>query len=125
MISLKAFALSSLSTVGLSLGGLAASVPFSTNAACASNISVEQIWTSAKFIEGGGVTNCGSARIDSDVQGRCNAIAENNSRVLKVLDYTWYNASATQSNGSFYDRKRSCKYRATYKCKILVSNESY
>lgn len=114
-----------IATATLSLTGFAITLPFSSKAVCADTVNVETIWTSAKFIEGRGVTNCGSARIDNDVRSSCQNLVETNSQVLKLLEYTWYNAESEYTEGPWYDQKRSCVYRATYKCKILVSKESF
>lgn len=118
--STKKTVLFSLSALGLSLIGSVISLPFEAKAACAS--SIQEVWSEGKFIEGGGVTNCGAARIENDVYNKCQQQAKLDPQIIGVSNTSWYNASSESDRT--WDGKRSCKYRATYKCQFVVKTQS-
>lgn len=118
--SLKNSILLGLSTIGLSTASFVIDLPFLSEKACAQNI--REIWSKSEFIEGRGVTNCGPARVENDVRGRCNQRDELNNSILDVVDIHYYNYQP-EFNRS-WDGKRSCVYRATYQCKFLVRQEN-
>ena len=93
---------------------------FSANTFCAMRTSPDM------FMEGSGVTNCGDARIANDAQNNCreyirNLEQRNPSCMYRYLNYRYWNADAEYNKR--WDGKRSCKYRATYKCEYKESRD--
>lgn len=88
--------------------------------------AAQTVWSSALFLEGTGVTNCGMARATEDGNARCRAYVEqlgrdNPDAFYKLKDIYVYNHSVTEEEGPAWDRWRKCTYRASVQCLYAVA----
>ena len=98
----------------LTLIGYGASISLTTNPACA-----QPSWEGQPFfIEGGGVSNCGAARIDVDAKNAC--INKARDTGVSYKSYRWYNAD--REDWQEWNGSRKCKYRATVVCVFSPPN---
>jgi hypothetical protein len=119
--SLKSLVITGLASSGLGLTAFAMTLPISTPSAYAGETEYRNYWSSPQFIEGRGVDNCGAPRIQQDVQNRCQQRVSDDPEIVRLKDVEWYDASRTNSKS--WDGKRSCVYRATYRCNFVKEKE--
>jgi hypothetical protein len=78
-------------------------------------------WSKLFSIQGSGVTNCGTSRINNQAWERCEAWAEKKNKQksgLKAVikDVELYNIASENERGPSWDPKQSCTFHATLKC---------